>query len=180
VLHFGSSVERCSRLADATRIFGWTTRMHTSTPGCTVRKEGYLAEDLEVEHDLSLLSTCGPWSQSVSGIFLGGVGLLRIYSGTHRWTILTPVVGRICRQQRTGTICTRRLTASTSCGACLRRAAIAACVAVLRNRSDCLQRRASISSRAKTGCDLGLLAAYNCERYITAQLRSILTHWRQR
>ncbi len=140
----------------------------------------YLAEDLEVEHDLSLLSPSPPMDPERFRNFLEAESAYcDLYRGRTAGLFLTGrLLGRICRQQRTGADAVTRLLTRKHF---LRRLLVTRGDRLkIWRRSGKLRRLpategANNQQPSEDGPAISVcVAAYNGEQYITAQLHSIL------
>jgi len=141
----------------------------------------YIAEDLEVEHDLSLLSASRPMGGERFRNFLEAESAYcDLYRGRIGGLFLTGrLLGRIWRQQRNGVdLATRRLTRKQF----LRRMFATRSARLHAWRSEMEPRRlpaveggSSQQRREEHPAISVCVAGYNGERYIRAQLDSILT-----
>lgn len=114
----------------------------------------YIAEDLEVEHDLSLLSASRPVGRAFQEFPRGGVGLLRLIPGANQWTLphrtaAWPHLAPMAKWRRcdSSTIDPQAVPAAYLCHA----QSAAECVAQW-NRTAALQSAAY----GRAACDLGL------------------------
>ena len=135
----------------------------------------YIAEDLDVEHDLSLLSESRPMGEERFRNFLQAESAYcDLYRGRIGELFLTGrLLGRIWRQRRNGAdATTRRLTRKQF----LRRmfATRGTRLAAWHSEMEPQRRPAVEGGRERPAISV-CLAAYNGERYIKAQLTSILT-----
>jgi GT2 family glycosyltransferase len=134
----------------------------------------YIAEDLEVEHDLSLLSASQPMGEGRLRNFLEAESAYcDLYRGRIGGLFLTGrLLGRIWRQQRNGAdAATRRLTRRQFLRrmSATRRARLAAW-----RREMGPQRWPAVKGGRERPAISVCVAAYNGERFIAAQLNSIL------
>jgi len=134
----------------------------------------YIAEDLEVEHDLSLLSASRPVGGERFRNFLEAESAYcDLYRGRISGLFLTGrLLGRIWRQWQNGADATaRRLTRKQF----LRRIFATRKARLNAWRSGIEPQRCSQQPMEERPAISVCLAAYNGERYIAAQLNSILT-----
>ena len=134
----------------------------------------YIAEDLEVEHDLSLLSASRPVGGERFRNFLEAESAYcDLYRGRISGLFLTGrLLGRIWRQWQNGADATaRRLTRKQF----LQRIFATRKVRLNAWRSGIEPQRCSQQPTEERPAISVCLAAYNGERYIAAQLNSILT-----